>query len=598
MKLLGPLFPLELTRVVRRQRPITGRCLYVGLLLVLLGLTYLSLFEHGPQGLSDFLFRPSASPAQLAIFGFTFFMIFIMVQFAVGALTVANSASTILAEEKEKQTLPFLLTTTLSDREIVFGKVGARLAQTLMILLAGLPVLALMQMMGGVDPGLLAAAFIATAVTLISTACVGAAVSVGATSIRQANSITILWIVGYLVLGPTIGSLLARPYGGVVLWKSGLTVTVSDLIDWINAGNFFWIVGRIAEKTRGGGNLDHVLWPALFRYVLFHGLVAAAIITWITQRFRRALARQSDQAIRKVVKTSSTLVARGGRRPVSQTHPVLWRETCTAIGKANQKPLVIWVKRGAFILSFIPVVMVLIEAATYGGHPGGVGQAVYSFVQGVGTAVLCSALMTMANSASNSIARDRRQKTAEELYLTDLSNREILSQKMWAAFWSARWPIIWVALHWAICSAVGGLNPISLVIVWPMFALYSWVAVQVGLAFGVRESPRFKPSGAASFTLLAMAGLPMLLPLLHGFLFSTTGEEVAATGMFALGLSPPAVLGFMTLGSHSTDFTNHEFGRHLPFFITGVAIGIVECVAIGLYARRKMFAFFQGVRRE
>jgi len=206
--------------------------------------------------------------------------------------------------------------------------------------------------------------------------------------------------------------------------------------------------------------------------------------------------------------------------------------------------------------------------------------------------------MAMTNSAAGSIARDRRQKTADELFLTDLTNKEILNQKMWGAFWSARWQIIWVGLHWFICFVTGGLNPLSFVIVWPMFALYSWVAVQVGMAFGVRESPRFKPAGAASFTLLAMAGLPMLLPMMHSFLVANPGDDVAATGLFAIGMSPPAVLGFTTIGHHFSDLNSNEFRKHLPFFVAGVTTGVIECLAIGLYARHKMFAFFKGVRHE
>src|SRR5262245_22081235 len=178
MKLLGPLFPFEWARTVRRQRPILGRCLYVIGLLVLLGFVYLSLFPHGPDSFYDFLFRSNVDKDKLALFGSIFFSIFVVLQFSIGVFVMAGSTSTILAEEKEKQTLPFLLTTTMTDREIVFGKVGARLAQIMMILLAAMPVLAIMQVMGGIDPGLLLCAFLATVATLISAAGIGAAASI------------------------------------------------------------------------------------------------------------------------------------------------------------------------------------------------------------------------------------------------------------------------------------------------------------------------------------------------------------------------------------------------------------------------------------
>src|SRR5262245_64023250 len=119
MNVFGPLIPFEWTRVVRRQRPILGRCLYVVGILVLLGFTYLSLFPHGPDSFYDFLFRSKVEKDKLALFGSIFFSIFTILQFSIGVFVIGGSTSTILAEEKEKQTLPFLLTTTMTDRAIV-----------------------------------------------------------------------------------------------------------------------------------------------------------------------------------------------------------------------------------------------------------------------------------------------------------------------------------------------------------------------------------------------------------------------------------------------------------------------------------------------
>src|SRR5207248_2733193 len=81
-----------------------------------------------------------------------------------------------ISEEKERRTLDFLLATDLSAREIVFGKFLGRVLLLLTVLSAGLPVLGLALLLGGVDPEFLLAGF----GLVLTTAALTAAVSVAA----------------------------------------------------------------------------------------------------------------------------------------------------------------------------------------------------------------------------------------------------------------------------------------------------------------------------------------------------------------------------------------------------------------------------------
>src|SRR5262249_56660534 len=122
-------------------------------------------------------FRPGASgqlsPQEMAQLSEAFFGTFMVVQFAVVALLVPAVTGGAIAEEKERETLEFLLATDLRGREIVLGKLAARLAGLLAFVLAGLPVLSFLQFMGGVPPELLLAGSAATVVTVLSLARVG-----------------------------------------------------------------------------------------------------------------------------------------------------------------------------------------------------------------------------------------------------------------------------------------------------------------------------------------------------------------------------------------------------------------------------------------
>ena len=66
------------------------------------------------------------------------------------ALTPAFTAAAI-TDEKERKTLDFLLVTDLSTREIVFGKLAARAGALFTLVLAGLPILSLIQFFGGIE---------------------------------------------------------------------------------------------------------------------------------------------------------------------------------------------------------------------------------------------------------------------------------------------------------------------------------------------------------------------------------------------------------------------------------------------------------------
>ena len=138
MHLLGPVFRYDLIRVARRQRPALWRGLYGLTLLIALGVTYSLAFPRVG------LFSPATvAPREAADFATSFFGVFAAVQFAVVALLTPALAAAALAEERGRHTLLFLLTTHLTNREIVLGKLVARAAYLFTYLLAGVPVLVL-----------------------------------------------------------------------------------------------------------------------------------------------------------------------------------------------------------------------------------------------------------------------------------------------------------------------------------------------------------------------------------------------------------------------------------------------------------------------
>src|SRR5262249_57528128 len=98
-----------------------------------------------------------------------------------------------------------LFTTHLSDREIVLGKLFGRLTHLGGVLLAGLPVLCILELWGGIGPVVIVAGFAVTALTLLSVGSVCILISV-----FTRHSLKAL-VISYAILLPIALGLLPLP---------------------------------------------------------------------------------------------------------------------------------------------------------------------------------------------------------------------------------------------------------------------------------------------------------------------------------------------------------------------------------------------------
>src|SRR5262245_29345327 len=190
---VAPVLVYDMVRQTRRARFFLVRLTYLLILFAVLGWTYWMWSLDRDVG------RLPAS--ELPAFAESFFSTYLVVQFLmVLVLTPAVTAGAI-AEEKERQTLPFLLATDLSNREIVLGKLASRFSFLVLALISGLPVLALLQLIGGVDPAWLLATFAGTLATAVSLAGVGVFWSTYLRRTRDATIVAYLTLPVYVLLG-------------------------------------------------------------------------------------------------------------------------------------------------------------------------------------------------------------------------------------------------------------------------------------------------------------------------------------------------------------------------------------------------------------
>src|SRR5262249_34761934 len=63
-------------------------------------------------------------------------------------------------------------------------------------------------------------------------------------------------------------------------------ITVNDVVDGFNAGNFITVAVEIDRGIHRGGQIETMLAGAVRGYVWFHGLVAVGSMVWATLRLR------------------------------------------------------------------------------------------------------------------------------------------------------------------------------------------------------------------------------------------------------------------------------------------------------------------------
>src|SRR5262249_906420 len=146
--------------------------------------------------------------------------------------------------------------------EIVLSKLASRYCNLGLLVLTGLPILALTQFMGGVDPDLVLAGFAVTAVTMASLAALSILQSVYAKKPRDAIVLTYLGALAYLVVSGVSNSLRVPIPGFSAIWNYGLTLpfnlgtpTVGDSVEVLNSGNIFYVYAKLSIALSSGRNL-------------------------------------------------------------------------------------------------------------------------------------------------------------------------------------------------------------------------------------------------------------------------------------------------------------------------------------------------------
>ena len=579
--MFGPVFVYEVVRLGRRRGTILWRLLYTLAIGGVLTLMYASWLEdaRGSRG-------GTVAPVKLAEFATEFFYVFQLLQYLVVVLLTPATVAGCIADEKERKTLEFLLATDLSGHEIVFGKLAARVLTLLMYVLAGLPVMAFLQLFGGIDPDLLLAGTAATVGTVLGLSAVSIYFSVSLKKPRDAIALTYLAVAVFAVTSAAAGGLTqslatAKVWGTfsvlgyrIADWAD-LFDGLRDAVDWVASGNILYAALLYVETSRG------VVTPAgvnaiLLKFGVFWGVAGVALLAYSVARLRAVALRQAygtPQQARRDRAGRATGAWRG--RPEVGDDAMLWKEAF-AEGSGRTGCLGSFLAASVAGLVFVvPVILVFLMLGAYvpilrdflGSYPNSesFGKDYQRFTEflnnwaRVATGFLSSlAMLGAAVRGAGAVSGERDRDTWVSLISTPLTVGEMLRGKFLGVVLGMRRLYTAILLVWATALVFGAVEPALVVAAALALAVYVSAFAWLGIFCSVTARTTMVATVRAILAAAFFGGgylvvgtfccvLPVGLVIDSRNLGDAAGEPFESAGLVILGAVPPLVMGWLPM---------------------------------------------------
>ncbi len=610
--LFGPVFFHDIVRTGRQRLTFALRWFYaVGVGFILTMLYYFWL-----DGKVNYFRNPNpvVGTNEMANFGAEFFATFIGIQFLVVVLLTPVYVAGTICIDKERKILEFLFATDLRNREIIFGKLASRVLTLLLFVLVGLPILAFVQLFGGVDPEQLLAATVATVVTVLGLAALGIWFSTMLKKARDAIMLTYLAYVLYVVVTVFAAALVS--FSGIGWWNTPLPLGswsfgLDDVLHTLASGNIVWHL--ILMSAPRGAPVAFALDVNLRAYCVFWLVGGGLLLGHAVLALRAVALRQAYGApggTRSRVKALATadgaepvVVNEAKRRhPPLGANPVFWKEVF--VDSATRGG---WMARILFGLIALAMVapIALIVYFTFLDPPNywsglSFAERWHRFREEanmwcrVVTGILAFLIvLATAVRGAGAISGEKDKDTWISLLGTPLSSDEILSGKFWGCVLALRRVYFFLLLIWCLTLALGAANPLTILLDAGLIALYTAAFAWLGLYFSMTARTTLIATVRAFFAAIFCAGgfwlvilLCCCLPL--DFMGNRSMRDYELPRALLIGITPPFVAGWLPM----YEFERSDLG---PFSLSeseglGVAAPILGTMAWGAFAVALMVA--------
>ncbi len=437
----------------------------------------------------------------------------------------------------DRKTLGFLLATRLSNAEIVLGKLAACVAGFVASLAAGLPVVVLLNVLGGVHPMLILLAYGGLCSTAFLVVAIAIWVSTAAPDGRRAVAATMLWLIAWLVIPVLVGQtpILSR----IGLRPPGFVLTLNA---WVLTSNPLTLLPMfICGGFRPAALYYTIGWMSALQAAAGVVLMLAAIA-----RLRSAF-RVSVGGDGHGLATRLTLpVWRFRPRPSVGDDPIFWRERFATrenlVGQVARMCTVAVIVAALAYFTFFYGRRAFVELWHHGytAGPTAVLQPEFNIIErlfydnpGV-NAPLDSArvdfnlflryltvpfvfILTIGTSGLTveAIKSERAKETWASLIATPLSARDILRGKLRACIWRLRGTGTILLVLWTLGLLSGAIHPLGYLATVLVTASWTWLFLVSGMLAALRAKDLRVSANVTMTTFflpIVSTALPFLLP--------------------------------------------------------------------------------------
>jgi ABC-type transport system involved in multi-copper enzyme maturation permease subunit len=489
--------------------------------------------------------QPVQNAGDLARFGVLIFQLIAPFQLFVLMFLGALAGVTAVSHEKDKQTLTLLLMTSLSNSEVVLGKVGSGLLWAFNAMLSVAPILFLPCLLGGVSLEQAASAALITASTIILTCSLGATVAFWREKTFQAIAVTLLSVAIWLAAGEAIR------FGSAPGISSQASTVISPASSVISPIRAIWQVAQ--PIPRSTANSPFGVWEQallsssvlLGGAVLLMGLSILRLRVWNPNRERRKVsAEYSDE----VAVADPTLEAVGAQAaPAGRTikswksrdprsmwsNPILWREMRTwAYGK---KVLII---RVAYLILAACVAFGLFQIARNDAgmiaDRGYQEQLVAPSVTVLAPLVVFSLILINA-LAVNSVTNERDAGALDLLLVTEITSVDFIFGKILGVLYVMKEMVLVPILMLFIPWFYGGLSTenliFSIIALLVMDIFVCMLGIHCGMIYYQSRAAIGTSLGTVFFLFLGVATCMLIMLMFRG----SFGRQLAPFLMIILG---------------------------------------------------------------
>jgi ABC-type transport system involved in multi-copper enzyme maturation permease subunit len=510
----GPVFYAELLTSSRRIRHYFTRALYGLIILAIITQAYYSRFNTTLFG------APEVPIREMAGFGQSIFSTFVFCQGVAAIVLTPALVAGAIADERQRKTLHYLLTSRLNGAEIVLGKLGARLLVLAVFVTAGMPIMSMLGLFGGVAPELVGWSYAGTLSTILALAGVSILVSTGSRRPRDAILLVFALEAFWLLLPAAIAS-----FGNE--WPI-LFAAVEPFQDALLLTNPFFIAPRGSSKL--------TFEQSVLVMIGVHLGVFLVTTLWAVVRLRPGFRREGERlALVRLLRQPQGRWRLFPRPSCPDDDPMLWKERYVARLRGRARAMMSLL--GLVLLAYVGYWTLRMGMDAwedlvlndFGVFPKYAGRDSFNnFIQLISAFLYVVIGIGVAVSAASSCTSEREGDTWISLIASTLTGPEIVLAKIMGSITSMRVMLCALVTVWVFGVATGSLHPFGLLASLAQLVCYLGFIAALGVCVSLQARTTAR---ALAFTITSLA-------FLNGGYFLCLILYMPETALVCIGVSP------------------------------------------------------------